>query len=131
MSVESARRSRNKRMKDNPDLERERQRVWAKNWRDNNKEKARDIVRKYRNENKGKVADLAKKYKEQHPNRGYARDAARHAKHAGLITQKPCALCGHPETIGHHHDYNMPLSVAWLCRVHHAQIHQCLGVWTP
>ncbi len=35
---------------------------------------------------------------------------------AGRLTRKPCVKCGTKPADAHHHDYNLPLDVQWLCR---------------
>lgn len=42
----------------------------------------------------------------------------------GVIQRKPCEVCGDPNSDGHHEDYSQPLKVRWLCRSHHAKLHQ-------
>ena len=44
-------------------------------------------------------------------------------KHKLLIRGK-CEVCGETKTHGHHPDYSKPLSVIWLCPLHHKQLHQ-------
>ena len=44
----------------------------------------------------------------------------------GIQTKGPCALCGAPETVGHHNDYSKPLEGTWLCRACHELIHDRL-----
>ena len=47
---------------------------------------------------------------------------ARALKH-GRLNKKPCQICGDPLSQAHHQDYSRPLSVVWLCKSHHAQVH--------
>lgn len=49
----------------------------------------------------------------------------RRAKQEGLIQQEPCESCGSAAE-AHHDDYTKPLEVRWLCRRHHAELHQAL-----
>ena len=46
-----------------------------------------------------------------------------YAKKKGIITQKPCEVCGDTNSQAHHCDYNKPLDVMWLCPKHHAEWH--------
>jgi hypothetical protein len=41
----------------------------------------------------------------------------------GEVQRKPCEICGALRVHGHHDDYSKPLSVRWLCAIHHAQVH--------
>ena len=40
----------------------------------------------------------------------------------GKLTPQPCFVCGR-KADAHHPDYSAPLAVSWLCRKHHAQLH--------
>jgi superfamily II helicase len=42
----------------------------------------------------------------------------------GLLSKKPCEVCGNQIAEAHHRDYSKPLNVQWLCRQHHAEIHR-------
>lgn len=42
-----------------------------------------------------------------------------------LIKRKKC-WCGETKVFGHHNDYSKSLEVIWLCRTHHANLHQKL-----
>lgn len=46
------------------------------------------------------------------------------AKRRGLIEQRPCEVCGDPKSEGHHASYAEPLTVMWLCRMHHRAWHR-------
>ena len=38
------------------------------------------------------------------------------------------ADCDQPATEAHHHDYDIPLAVLWLCRPHHSEQHRKDGL---
>jgi hypothetical protein len=44
----------------------------------------------------------------------------------GVVTKKPCVICGALKVVGHHPDYSKPLDVIWLCRDHHRAEHKRL-----
>ena len=77
------------------------------------------------------------------PDRVRAADRARYARHsearkgrmrrsttavsnalrAGRLVREPCLFCDATPAQAHHHDYDRPLDVTWLCPGHHALIH--------
>lgn len=65
----------------------------------------------------------AARWKAEHPREIWAQAALASAIKRGLIERKPCEICGKAEVDGHHHDYDQPLAVRWLCRRHHRQLH--------
>jgi hypothetical protein len=51
--------------------------------------------------------------------------AVQMAKQCGKLVPQPCEKCGSEESIhAHHEDYSKPLSVNWLCRKCHIQLHR-------
>lgn len=40
----------------------------------------------------------------------------------GLIIKQPCEKCNDIKSEAHHPDYRKPLSIIWLCRIHHMEI---------
>jgi hypothetical protein len=52
-----------------------------------------------------------------------ARRKLRWAVDSGKLVRLPCLVCGNPKSEGHHEDYNKPLEVVWLCRIHHEEVH--------
>lgn len=46
--------------------------------------------------------------------------------HEEKIKRQPCEICNKENAEGHHPDYNEPLSIAWLCRLHHRELHKHL-----
>jgi hypothetical protein len=63
------------------------------------------------------------RYVEQHPERRAAHIAVGNAIRDGRLLKMDCAFCGEPKTIAHHHDYNKPLEVTWLCQPCHHRFH--------
>jgi len=52
-----------------------------------------------------------------------ARRAVRAEIVRGNLRRQPCEVCGEHRVDAHHDDYGQPLSVRWLCRIHHRQVH--------
>ena len=50
-------------------------------------------------------------------------DMVRKAVGSGVLAKLPCFCCGSLSSEGHHPNYDEPLSVVWLCRKHHLEIH--------
>ena len=46
------------------------------------------------------------------------------ARRKGILTALPCEICGEIQAEAHHHDYDKPLDVKWLCRKHHRAYHK-------
>lgn len=62
-------------------------------------------------------------HKEKFPDRYAAKLVVKYMLSIGRLVPMPCFCCGKLPTQGHHPDYSEPLSVVWLCRSHHAQLH--------
>lgn len=41
----------------------------------------------------------------------------------GTLQAKPCKVCGKMESGPHHHDYNKPFNIIWLCEEHKNHVH--------
>ena len=77
----------------------------ARQWKKNSavdKEKNLARMARYRASNKDKIA---------------ARGSVRY-----YLEPKPCKICG-DKAEAHHEDYDKPLEVQWLCKVHHREAH--------
>lgn len=59
-----------------------------------------------------------------------ARKRVKYALKTGKLQQQACeyADCIEKNTEAHHHNYDEPLSVVWLCRPHHTELHKMLLV---
>ena len=64
------------------------------------------------------------KWRQAHPKAVWAQNALRSALKRGLIIQKPCEQCGNLDAEAHHYDYDKPMDVRWLCRLHHRHVHR-------
>lgn len=45
----------------------------------------------------------------------------------GLLNKEPCEVCGNDKVHAHHDDYAKPMSVNWLCDIHHNEWHRDNG----
>ena len=71
------------------------------------------------------------RWNDSHPKELWAHQALRSALKKGLLIRGSCEVCGAPNADGHHHDYDRPLDVRWLCRLHHRQLHKQLKKEAP
>ncbi len=63
---------------------------------------------------------------EEKRKRRKARSDANHAIRDGKLIPQPCEGCGRKDAQMHHHDYNKPLDVRWLCRKCHWDEHRII-----
>jgi len=63
------------------------------------------------------------RYKTKNKHKIKAQNALYRAMQKGVVVREPCMVCGEDKVHGHHHDYNKPLDVMWLCVEHHKLIH--------
>lgn len=59
----------------------------------------------------------------RHAIRIAARLMVRNAIRRGDLARGPCECCGAEKVDAHHDDYEKPLAVRWLCRIHHSDLH--------
>lgn len=93
-------------------------------WRERNREKIREYNRLYNSQYRldhGYANE--KKWIKENPTKLSAQRKARWAKKKGDLIQEPCEFCDSEEVVMHHDDYDKPLDVRWLCKVHHREIH--------
>ena len=62
-------------------------------------------------------------WRNRHPRAYLAHQMVRNPLRLGVIERQPCAICGDEKAEAHHPDYDRPLAVTWLCRVHHLAAH--------
>jgi len=93
-----------------------------------NREKHRDYYAEYerlrfKTERRKKTAEQSrKKHRQKHPEKYKARCAVGNAIRDGRLKRQPCSICGNPKAQAHHHDYNKPFEVDWLCFKHHREL---------
>lgn len=135
---------------------RQKQRIYEQHYREKNREKLNFRAQRFREENREKVNDCCKRYREENPEKvkatlqryreknrekrkcsdsRYAKEnkvkvnakvLAQYYRKKGTIRQIPCVVCGKVNSEAHHPDYLKPLSVIWLCHLHHARLHHGL-----
>jgi hypothetical protein len=86
----------------------------------------------YRKTQIGKLNKLEaqRRSRARNPEKHAARAAVAYALRTGSLIRGACEVCGDLKTEGHHDNYGEPLSVRWLCRVHH-HIHHATTAQTP
>lgn len=70
--------------------------------------------------------EFRKKYSSRHEKdkvKDRARQRTRYYVKTGKIEKLACAMCGNPETVPHHEDYNDVFNVIWFCQLHHRHYH--------
>lgn len=78
----------------------------------------RDNIERYR------AYDRRRGFRVYDPDKVVARRKVRDALKSGVLTKHPCVVCGDNKSEAHHHDYNKPIDVIWLCKTHHAKLHR-------
>lgn len=98
-----------------------------KRWREANSEKRKEQIKRSKLKNPETVKRANRAYRERYPERTKAQGILYYAIKCGHVA-KPnrCEKCGKPcksrELDAHHHDYDKPLDVRWLCRQCHVDI---------
>jgi len=87
-----------------------------------NKRKAK--IQIWREQNRDKIRIYRANHRRRHKKEDNTRKAVERALKRGDMIRQPCAICGLLSTEAHHPDYDKPLDVIWLCRVHHAGLHR-------
>lgn len=81
---------------------------------------------KYNNSEDGRLSSKKshREWDKRNKHKKQANNKLRWALKSGLLTQKPCEICGSVKSQAHHDDYDKPLDVRWLCSIHHAEHHR-------
>ena len=81
--------------------------------------------KEYRHANKAAASERQRLKRAEHEKQYAARRAINNAIASGAIRPEPCFLCG-SKAEAHHASYcdDMRLSVTWLCRAHHRDLHR-------
>jgi len=69
-------------------------------------------------------ARINERYERKHPGRRLVNGQVAEAVKSGkIIKPDVCQICGAPNPVSHHHDYNKPFDVLWVCNSCHRKIH--------
>jgi hypothetical protein len=93
-------------------------------WQSRNRERHNQHSKAYLSRNWGKKIESQRIYRANNKLKSAARRAVAYAIARGRLQRLPCSKCGTTIRVqAHHHDYNLPLDVVWLCPLHHAEMH--------
>lgn len=116
----------------------EQRKLYQQEYYKKNKDKLNRYGRQYRLANFDKLSEYDKtkrvvnkedrqqrilKHRAKYPQRYKCDLDLNNALKAGKVIKLPCQVCGDKKSQGHHHDYSKPLSVIWLCALHHKAVH--------
>ena len=87
------------------------------------KEARRRAQAKYAESHREEATERCREYRRNNPKKSRAHDLVAYAMKTGVLTRKPCEVCGQKSDVAHHDDYDRPLEVRWLCAAHHRQWH--------
>jgi len=94
-------------------------------WYLRNKELTAERRKKNRAKNPEKKREYDRLWAKAHRKERSTHAKVYYALKMGKLVKGPCNRCGATENIqGHHHDYDKPLDVEWLCPVCHGKEHR-------
>lgn len=79
----------------------------------------RQYGRRYRVEDPERRALRQENWRARNPEKRKAHNAVAWAMGTGKLVRRSCEVCGATRVHAHHDDYSKPLSVRWLCPLHH------------
>jgi hypothetical protein len=97
-----------------------------KNKPDGWKQKTKDMVaymEQWKKNNPGYMTKKKKEWWDKNKERLAIKYKVKYAIKTGKLTKLPCVKCGATDVDAHHPDYSQPLSVVWLCKQHHRDLH--------
>lgn len=80
--------------------------------------------REYYHRDPSRVLAAKKLWAESNPEKRHAHNLVNAAVRDGKLLRLPCSVCNNQKSEAHHEDYSRPLDVVWLCRKHHAELHE-------
>jgi len=81
-----------------------------------------DQIRNQRTSRKLARLDHQRRRRANHPEKMRAYNMVARALRNGSLVKPPCEVCGELKVQAHHHDYNKPLDVRWLCFKCHREV---------
>ena len=95
-------------------------------WYDKHKIEKAITVKTYRQTVNGKrvLQKSGINQRAKYPEKVAARQIVNHARTLGILSPKPCIVCGDIKVQAHHPNYFKPLEVEWLCPQHHTDLHK-------
>ena len=66
---------------------------------------------------------INKRWRAEDKRRSKCHNAVARSLKSGELEPLPCIVCGSENVEAHHPSYDLPLSVVWLCSVHHKEVH--------
>lgn len=103
------------------DLERIRENDRRRYYRD--KEKRLLAMREWVEKNRERSNEIKKAWAARNYKKRQAQWAVNNAIRDGRMERGVCEVCG-DNAQAHHHDYERPLDVQWLCSAHHGERHR-------
>jgi len=84
---------------------------------------ARESARRARQRDPERFREIQRRWRRKHPKKAAAYAKTHWAIAKGMLVRAPCEACGHEKAEAHHDDYDKPLEVRWLCKLHHMEHH--------
>jgi len=67
-------------------------------------------------------------WKKRNPEKFEAHKILQRSVRKKLIEKTECFVCGDEKVEAHHADYDRPLDVIWMCRLHHRETHKMFNL---
>lgn len=99
---------------------------WCEDNREHLREKGREYHKKYYSDPEKHKMEVArrKRWADAHKDQVSAMQKINRYIKNGMVRRRECEVCGDENTHAHHDDYTRPLSVRWLCPIHHSEWHK-------